>query len=65
LCDLDEVHAVVTDSGIDSEWKGWLKTAGVQLVLASGAGSEFDSPTDPDPSIDHSHSPPHPEPSNP
>ncbi len=36
LCGLQDVHAVVTDGGVDSQWKGWLETAGVQLVLASG-----------------------------
>ncbi len=36
LCGLQEVHAVVTDAGLDSQWKEWLETAGVQLVLATG-----------------------------
>ncbi|GAA5504794.1 glucitol operon repressor [Novipirellula caenicola] len=38
LCGLDEVNAVVTDSGIDSEWKERLETAGVGLVLANPSG---------------------------
>ncbi|MCG8649183.1 MAG: DeoR/GlpR family DNA-binding transcription regulator [Pirellulales bacterium] len=37
LCGLEEVHTVVTDSGIDSRWNERLESAGVQLVLASGA----------------------------
>jgi DeoR/GlpR family transcriptional regulator of sugar metabolism len=35
LCGLQEVHAVVTDRELDSQWKEWLETAGVELVLAS------------------------------
>lgn len=37
LCGLQEVRAVVTDPEIDSQWKQWLESAGVQLVLATGA----------------------------
>ncbi|EMI20818.1 transcriptional regulator, DeoR family [Rhodopirellula maiorica SM1] len=38
LCGLHEVNAVVTDSGIDSEWKERLEKAGVGLVLANPSG---------------------------
>ena len=38
LCGLNEVNAVVTDSGIDSEWKERLETSGVGLVLANPSG---------------------------
>jgi hypothetical protein len=31
---LQDVHGVVTDAGLDSKWKQWLESAGVQLVLA-------------------------------
>jgi DeoR family transcriptional regulator, fructose operon transcriptional repressor len=34
LCGLQDVHGVVTDAGLDSKWKQWLESAGVQLVLA-------------------------------
>jgi DeoR family fructose operon transcriptional repressor len=37
LCGLQEVSAVVTDPDLDSQWKQWLETAGVELVLASGS----------------------------
>ncbi|NND97684.1 MAG: DeoR/GlpR transcriptional regulator, partial [Pirellulaceae bacterium] len=39
LCGLEEVHAVVTDSGVDSHWKEILENQGVGLVLASGSKS--------------------------
>jgi DeoR/GlpR family transcriptional regulator of sugar metabolism len=35
LCRLDEVHAVVTDTNVDSAWKERLESEGVGLVLAS------------------------------
>lgn len=38
LCGLHEVHAVVTDSDLDSKWKDHLDLAGVDLVLATAAG---------------------------
>lgn len=37
LCGLQEVHALVTDSGIDSQWKQWIRSAGVELELAAGS----------------------------
>lgn len=37
LCGLQDVHGVVTDAGLDSKWKEWLESAGVQLVLATPA----------------------------
>ena len=37
LCGLEEVHAVVTDSAVDSHWKEILETHGVGLVLGSGS----------------------------
>ncbi len=43
LCGLQEVNAVVTDGSIDSQWKEWLETAGVQLVLASGLSGQSDA----------------------
>lgn len=35
LCGLHEVHAVVTDSNLQSRWKDHLDLAGVELVLAT------------------------------
>jgi DeoR family fructose operon transcriptional repressor len=37
LCGLHEVHAVVTDTSVDSKWKEHLELAGVELVLASAS----------------------------
>lgn len=37
LCGLEDVHAVVTDSAVDSHWKDILENQGVGLVLASGS----------------------------
>jgi DeoR/GlpR family transcriptional regulator of sugar metabolism len=37
LCGLQDVHAVVTDTSIDSKWKEHLELAGVELVLASAS----------------------------
>jgi DeoR/GlpR family transcriptional regulator of sugar metabolism len=37
LCGLHEVHAVVTDSSVESKWKEHLELAGVELVLASAS----------------------------
>jgi DeoR family fructose operon transcriptional repressor len=37
LCGLHEVHAVVTDTSIDSKWKEHLELAGIELVLASAS----------------------------
>ena len=34
LCGLQDVNAVVTDSGLDSQWKEWVKAAGVELFLS-------------------------------
>ncbi len=34
LCGLQDVHGVIADSGLDSKWKQWLESAGVELVLA-------------------------------
>lgn len=45
LCGLQEVNAVVSDCGIDSQWKQWLETAGVELVLASSAGNHRSTDT--------------------
>lgn len=36
LCGLQDVAALVTDEGLDSQWKNWIESAGVQLVLATG-----------------------------
>lgn len=35
LCGLNEVNTVVTDSGLDSQWKSQMESAGVDLVLAA------------------------------
>ncbi len=35
LCGLQDVHGVITDTGLDSKWKEWLESTGVQLVLAA------------------------------
>ena len=35
LCGLHEVHAVVTDSNLESRWKEHLELAGVELLLAT------------------------------
>ncbi|MCH5377632.1 MAG: DeoR/GlpR transcriptional regulator, partial [Planctomycetes bacterium] len=35
LCGLHEVHAVVTDSNLESRWKEHLEIAGIELVLAT------------------------------
>ena len=51
LCGLHEVHAVVTDSNLDSKWKEHLALAGTEVVLAapSGEGKAAQiSPTAPD-----------------
>ena len=37
LCGLHEVHAVVTDTSVDSKWKEHLELAGVELVLAAAS----------------------------
>lgn len=34
LCRLEDVHGVVTDSGLESQWKKRIDDAGVELVLA-------------------------------
>lgn len=36
LCGLNEVQTVISDRGIESEWKQRLESAGVELVLAAG-----------------------------
>ena len=41
LCGLHEVHAVVSDAGVDSEWKEHLELAEVELMLASTSGQTF------------------------
>ena len=38
LCGLHEVHAVVTDSHLDSKWKEHLALAGTEVVLAAPSG---------------------------
>ncbi len=38
LCGLHEVHAVVTDSNLDSKWKEHLALAGTEVVLAAPSG---------------------------
>nr|WP_315853684.1 DeoR/GlpR family DNA-binding transcription regulator [Rubripirellula tenax] len=35
LCGLDEVDTVITDTGLQSQWKEQLESTGVELVLAS------------------------------
>lgn len=35
LCRLEDVHGVVTDSGLGSQWKKRIEDAGVELVLAA------------------------------
>lgn len=35
ICQLQDIDRVVTDDGIDSQWKPWLESAGVELMLAS------------------------------
>ncbi len=42
LCGLDEVHAVVTDSSLESSWKARLESQGVELVLALGSDRRGD-----------------------
>jgi DeoR/GlpR family transcriptional regulator of sugar metabolism len=39
LCGLHEVHAVVTDTNVDSRWKERLESKGVGLVLATGSAA--------------------------
>jgi len=34
MCGLQEVQHVITDEGLDSQWKGWLESAGIQLTLS-------------------------------
>jgi DeoR family transcriptional regulator, fructose operon transcriptional repressor len=34
LCPLDRIHTLVSDSGLNAEWKQCLQAAGVQLLLA-------------------------------
>ena len=41
LCGLQEVSALVTDPDLDSQWKQWLETAGVELVLASASAGSW------------------------
>ena len=49
LCGLQQVHALVTDSGIDSQWKQWIGSAGVELKLAAGStGAPPERRPDPD-----------------
>ncbi|SMP51495.1 transcriptional regulator, DeoR family [Neorhodopirellula lusitana] len=35
ICGLQDVNRVVTDDGLDSQWKPWLESSGVELLLAS------------------------------
>lgn len=35
ICRLQDIDRVVTDDGLDSQWKPWLESSGVQLMLAS------------------------------
>lgn len=35
ICQLQDIDRVVTDDGLDSQWKPWLESSGVQLMLAS------------------------------
>lgn len=35
ICRLEDIHGVVTDSDLDSQWKTRLESAGVELLLAS------------------------------
>lgn len=44
LCGLQEVRGVITDTGLDSKWKQWLESAGVELVLAP-ASSQPSAPS--------------------
>ena len=37
LCRLQDVHGVVTDSGLPSQWKNRIEHAGIELVLANQA----------------------------
>ncbi len=39
LCGLQEVHGVITDSGLDSKWKQWLESTEVELVCAAIASN--------------------------
>ena len=39
LCGLQEVHAVVTDTSVDSQWKEHLELANVELMLATASRS--------------------------
>ncbi|WP_146403610.1 DeoR/GlpR family DNA-binding transcription regulator [Planctomycetes bacterium CA13] len=49
ICGLGDVNALVTDSGIHSEWKQRLETAGVGLVLAKVPdASNREQPTKPE-----------------
>lgn len=43
ICRLQDVDRVVTDDGLDSQWKPWLESSGVELSLATA----FHSPTSP------------------
>lgn len=44
LCGLHEVHAVVSDSAVESKWKEHLEIAQVQLVLASASRRHAQAP---------------------
>ena len=50
LCGLHDVHSVVTDEGVATEWKELLESANVELVLANGidGGSLAESSSTPD-----------------
>ncbi len=46
LCELNEVHTVVTDDGLSESWRSRLNEAGVQLHLATEPKPET-LPTEP------------------
>lgn len=35
ICRLEDVQRVITDDGLDSQWKPWLESSGVELLLAA------------------------------
>lgn len=45
MCGLQDVQHVVSDDGLDSQWKGWLESAGVQLTLAGGSSKDSETPS--------------------
>lgn len=45
MCGLQDVQHVISDDGLDSQWKRWLESAGVQLTLAGGSRQDSEAPS--------------------